>query len=70
MKQILITIAAGSLLAAFAVAQPAPVPNRNLLTYVLTNNPQTQAVKFGAVDVGSGGFLEIGPGCQETWDTH
>ena len=62
MKRIVITIAAGSLLAAFASAQPTPVSNQNLLTYVLTNNPQTRAAKFGAVDVGSGAFLEIGPG--------
>ena len=62
MKRIAITIAAGSLLAAFASAQPTRVSNQNLLTYVLTNNPQTGAAKFGAVDMGSGAFLEIGPG--------
>src|SRR5215831_793205 len=62
MKRIAITIAAGTLLAAFASAQPAPVSNRNLLTYVLTNNSRTREVKFGAVDVGSGAFLEIGTG--------
>ena len=65
MKRIAITIAIGGLLAAFASAQPAPVPNRNLLTYVLTNDPVTGAAKFGAVDVGSGTFLEIGTGLPE-----
>ena len=39
-----------------------PASNQNVLTYVLTNNPTTLAVKFGAVDMGSGAFLEIGPG--------
>ena len=63
MKRIVTTVAAGSLLAAFASAQPAPVSDKkNLLTYVLTNDPQTGAAKFGAADVHSGAFVEIGSG--------
>jgi len=68
MKQIVISIAAGSLLAAFALAQP-PQPayaddilglNRNPLVYALTNNPQSGAAGFGAVHLGSGAFVPIG----------
>lgn len=68
MKQIVILIAAGSLLAALGVAQPArpgygndgPTPNRNPLVYVLTNDPNTGAAGFGAAHLGSGAFVQIG----------
>jgi hypothetical protein len=68
MKQIVISIVAGSLLAAAALAQPtrpsyshgSPGPNQNPLAYVLTNNPQTGAAGFGAVHLGSGAFVQIG----------
>ena len=78
MKQIVFSITAGALLAAFASAQPAQ-PGRafprsatpadddsraskaNPLVYALTNNPQTGAAGFGAVHVGSGAFVPIGP---------
>lgn len=77
MKQIVFSIAAGSLLAAFTCAQPAhagqvvrrsathvdndsSASNVNPLVYVLTNNPQTGAAGFGAVDLGSGAFVQIG----------
>src|ERR1017187_5440831 len=83
MKTILTSIAAGSLLAAFAFAQPArpgygmtgpagyhrAAPyaaastndvDRNRLVYALTNNPQTGAAGFGAVQLGSGAFVPIG----------
>jgi hypothetical protein len=43
-----------------AVAQASRATAGNLLTYVLTNNPQTGAVGFGAVDLTSGGFAQIG----------
>jgi hypothetical protein len=67
-KQILISITTGSLLAAFALAQPRrpgngddiPGPNQNPLVYVLTNNPQSGAAGFGAVHLGSGAFVPIG----------
>jgi hypothetical protein len=68
MKQIVISILTGSLLAAIASAQPArpfhghgdPGPKQNPLVYVLTNNPVTGAAGFGAVHVGSGAFVQIG----------
>jgi hypothetical protein len=67
-KQIAISIGAGSLLAALALAQPprpgdsndSPGPNQNPLVYVLTNNPQTGAAGFGVVHLGSGAFVQIG----------
>jgi len=54
MTTILTSIAAGSLLAVLAVAQPASA--RHSLVYVITGSPQ-----FGAVDLHSGTFLPIGP---------
>jgi len=68
MKQIVISIAAGSMLAAFALAQrtrPAsthdsPASKPDPLVYVLTNNPQTGAAGFGAAHLGSGAFVPIG----------
>jgi len=59
---------AGSLLAAFAAAQPArlrsrhdgPGPNQNPLVYALTNDPVTGAAGFMAVHLGSGAYVEIG----------
>lgn len=71
MKQFATLLAAGSLLAAVALAQPArpgytntdrSAFDRNPLIYVLTNNPQTGAAAFGAVHLGSGSFVPIGPG--------
>ncbi len=68
MKQIVILIAAGSLLAALGLARPPrprygdddPAPNRNPLVYVLTNDPNTGAAGFGAAHLGSGAFVQIG----------
>jgi hypothetical protein len=74
MKSTLTSIAAGSLLAALAVAQPyygrglplklearaskAPAPpGKRLLAYVIT-----VGFEFGAIDLGTGAFLQIGPG--------
>jgi outer membrane protein assembly factor BamB len=74
MKSILTSIAAASLAATLAVAQPphgrglpfkpearasnAPASRGNrLLVYVITVN-----FEFGAIDLGSGAFLPIGPG--------
>jgi len=59
MKKTVISIAAGSMLAALALAQPAP-SGTNPLVYVLTNNPQTGAAGFGAAHLGSGAFVPIG----------
>ncbi len=64
MKHFLFSMAAGSVLAALALAQPAgshpQAATRNPLVYVLTNNPQTGAAGFGAVHLGSGAFVQIG----------
>ena len=60
MKRIVISMAAGSLLAAVAWAQPGS--NRNLLVYTLTNNPSTGAAGFGAANLATGAFVPIGPG--------
>jgi len=91
MKRIVISIAAGSLLAALALAQSprrgystidrsggrkvsdsaasaghdTPAASRSLLVYVVTNDPQTGAAGFGAVDLGSGDFLPIGSGLPQ-----
>jgi len=72
MKPIVISTVAGALVAACAWAQPGPFcsvrieydcpgANRNPLVYALTNNPQTGAAGFGAVHLGSGAFVPIGP---------
>ena len=78
MKTILTSIAAGSLLAGFAIAQPSrsadPAgPARGRWTRATTNLPAvpnpnrmvyvvTNGVQFGAEDLHSGAFVPVGPG--------
>lgn len=75
MKPIVLSTAAGALLAISAWAQAVRPGysathteddrrgfDRNPLVYVLTNNPQTGAAGFGAAHLGSGAFVQIGPG--------